>query len=107
MNYAILSMGPEGDLYLNEGRDTEGNLIAWVSSSVLQQLNFFDEDKAVFSYEEDSERAATLLRWQLEDRGYELGEPQKFLQRVTELCTPGPGYTDDPGHWIIRIRIAV
>lgn len=104
ITHVILSMGPEGDLYLNEGNDVENNLLVHVHKSVIVLLELFDETRQNFSYEGDSERAATMLRWMLEDKGYEICEPNKFLRRVITLCSPGPGYTDDPDYWTFRVR---
>lgn len=89
MQTHFISMGPEGQMYINEGSNDEGNLIVELSTSTIADLDLFDESKPNFDYAEDGERVATLLRWKLEAKGYAVADLAHFTKMVRYLCEPG------------------
>jgi hypothetical protein len=94
-----LSMGPEGDLYINEGESSEGNLLVTLTQGVQVALGLWDEGYESFSYERDSSRATELLAWLLENEGYEVMDHSTLERYVRNLCTPS-GIQEKDGYTI-------
>jgi len=89
---AYLSLGPEGEIYVNEGNDEQGNHILTVSPMIMIALGMWNEARLGHSYAQDATRAATIVEWMLYDIGYTVDSRNDLLKSITMICEPGPGY---------------
>jgi hypothetical protein len=84
-----VSLGPEGDIFVNDGNDDQGNLLATLPASVQVGLDLFNDGRESFSWHQDSQRLATLVTWILENNGWYVEDPLYFERRMQILCEPG------------------
>jgi hypothetical protein len=103
---ACVTLGDDGQLFINEGNTDSGNLIVELTTGVMLGLDMWNEDRVGFTYENDAARATDMLTWLLNDKGY--GVSAKSLgNAVAVLCCPGgPSFGPHTGRLVMLWRDA-
>jgi hypothetical protein len=96
-------MGPDGQLFINEGITDEGPLLVELKAQVITGLGLFDEHRENFSWEGDTDRVIEMLLWLLEVKDLMPAEMNEFRRSVTRLCVPGPGSYDEFKGFVVKL----
>lgn len=99
---AHVSLDADGGILVAEGTSDDGPGILNIKGSVFVDLDMFNEARDNFSWEGDSDRAAEILLWRLEDHDLMPKVMAEYNRLMRKLCSPGP----DGGSFIVDLTVA-